>query len=74
MQNFIKIEVLSVSAKTCDRCERRAELNDPEFHEFMTIDRIVGFGSIFGDGNSIHLDICQHCMEIMFGSWIRISQ
>ncbi|EPY5314108.1 hypothetical protein [Klebsiella michiganensis] len=74
MQDFIKIEVLSVSAKTCDRCERRAELNDPEFNEFMTIDRKVGFGSVFGDGNTIHLDMCQHCMKIIFGNWICITK
>ncbi len=74
MQYYSKIEILSISAKICDRCERRAKLNDPEFHEFITSDRIVGFGSIFGDGNSIHLDICQHCMKSLLGSWIRISQ
>lgn len=72
MQYFIKTEVLSISSKTCDRCERRAELNVPEFNEFMTIDRKVGFGSVFGDSNSIHLGMCQHCMKILFGNFIRI--
>lgn len=73
MQDFSKAGVLSLSAKICDRCGRRSELDDPEFHEFLTIDQVVGFGSVFGDGERIKLDLCQYCMEGLLGSSARIK-
>lgn len=53
MQQFSKVEVFSLSAKICDRCGRRAELATSEFQEFLSLDRVAGYGSVFGDGELI---------------------
>lgn len=71
MQQFSKTEILSLSAKTCGRCGRRAEVGDSEFQEFLSVDRVAGFGSVFGDGELIRLDLCQHCVKIVVGQWMQ---
>nr|CBA28254.1 hypothetical protein Csp_A06350 [Curvibacter putative symbiont of Hydra magnipapillata] len=59
----------------CDRCGRQAERDDMdcEFHEFMSIQNRAGYGSIFGDGNRVDVDLCQHCVKDTLGAWIRIT-
>lgn len=74
MQQFSKTEILSLSAKICDRCGRRAELDNPEFQEYLSIDRVAGYGSAFGDGERIGLDLCQHCVKNLLGPWIQLGK
>jgi hypothetical protein len=59
----------------CDRCGRQAELDDLdcEFHEFTSIQYKAGYGSVFGDGNNVEVDLCQHCVKDTLGEWIRIT-
>jgi len=56
----------------CDRCERLAENGEVEFHEFASLDLKVGYGSIFGDGNDVQIDLCQHCLKATLGQWLRV--
>ncbi|WP_151102999.1 hypothetical protein [Salmonella enterica] len=70
MQHFTPEKTLSLSAKTCDRCRRRAEKDDLEFQEFLTIDHRAGYGSVFGDGGRLRLDLCQHCVKEILGQWL----
>ncbi|MDB9569444.1 hypothetical protein OW293_022990 [Providencia rettgeri] len=74
MQFFTIQETVVISAKSCDRCLFHAEKDDPEFHEFLSIDRRVGFSSIFGDGNHLKLDLCQHCMKELLNPWLSASK
>lgn len=71
MQQFSKVEVFSLSAKVCYRCGRRAELAASEFQEFLSVDRVAGYGSVFGDGECLRLDLCQHCTKTLLGAWIQ---
>lgn len=59
----------------CDRCGRTGERDglDCEFHEFTSISYRAGYGSIFGDGNTVEADLCQHCVKGVLGPWLRIS-
>jgi hypothetical protein len=59
---------------SCDRCGRLSELGDAEFQETVCIDVKAGYGSIFGDGNDVQLDLCQHCLKTTLGPWLRISE
>ncbi|ENU8965141.1 hypothetical protein ACE2PP_000673 [Salmonella enterica] len=70
MQHFTSEKTLSLSAKTCDRCRRRAEKDDLEYQEFLTIDHRAGYGSVFGDGGRLRLDLCQHCVKEVLGQWL----
>ena len=74
MQHFSKVEIKSLSGKTCDRCDRSAELDDAEFQEFLSINRVVGFGSVFGDGELIQLDLCQHCVKDVLFQWVKLDK
>ncbi|MCI4117175.1 hypothetical protein ACI51Z_10735 [Pectobacterium carotovorum] len=73
MKIFSQVKILSLSAKVCDRCGYRAEENNQEFQEFLSVDRLAGFGSIFGDGESLRLDLCQRCVKDVLGQWIQIG-
>lgn len=59
----------------CDRCGREAERDDQdcEFHEFTSIQYRAGYGSAFGDGTRVEIDLCQHCVKDTLGAWIRIT-
>ncbi|EJD6412119.1 hypothetical protein I5F07_19920 [Proteus vulgaris] len=74
MQFFSAHEVITVSAKSCDRCNCHAEKDDSEFNEFLSIDRLAGFGSVFGDGNRLTLDLCQHCVKSLLNPWLSVSE
>ncbi len=74
MQFLNTYQVVVISAKSCDRCHFHAEKDNPEFHEFLSIDRQAGFGSVFGDGNRLKLDLCQHCVKELLNSWLSVSE
>ena len=59
----------------CDRCDRLVQADDEalEFQEFVSIDLKAGYASIFGDGNHVQVDLCQHCLKDVLGRWLRIA-
>ena len=50
----------------CDCCKKIYKSSDSNYHlesqEFLHIQRTGGFGSIFGEMNTIECDLCQHCL------------
>jgi len=58
----------------CDRCGRQSELGEVEFHESVSLELKAGYGSIFGDGNDVQIDLCQHCLKDLLGHWLRVSE
>lgn len=62
-----------VSELCCDRCGLRAARTDPAFHEFTSIDHLGGYGSIFGDGTRLQIDLCQGCLREVAGPWLRLT-
>jgi len=62
-----------VSALTCDRCGKEVDANDPAAQDFLSIDRIAGYGSVFGDGAAVELDLCESCFQAALGPWVRVS-
>ncbi len=57
----------------CDRCERLSELGETEFEEFVSVDHKAGYASVFGDGNQVQIDLCQHCVKELLGQWLRVA-
>lgn len=57
----------------CDRCERLSELGEMEFEEYVSLDHKAGYASVFGDGNQVQIDLCQHCVKELLGQWLRIA-
>lgn len=63
-----------VKALRSDRCGLEAQQGEVEFHEFTCIDMQAGYGSIFGDGNRVRIDLCQHCLKLSFDPWLRVLE
>jgi protein-arginine kinase activator protein McsA len=58
----------------CDVCKKQIEHNDYiETQEMTTIHFTGGYGSVFGDGAEIELDICQSCLKEKLGEYLRIE-
>lgn len=63
---------------SCDVCGKSYSLNENELtsleiDEFIRIDRIGGYSSIFGDMSRIQIDICQVCFKEKLGDHIRLG-
>lgn len=60
----------------CDRCHREMAPDDAncEHHERIAIRYRAGYGSVFGDGNLVEADLCQHCLQEVLGKYLRITQ
>ncbi len=78
----IKEEVEKTVSITCDICGKTYTYdtydteadNILEIQEFIHIKNNCGYGSIFGDGDTIELDMCQHCFKEKLGQYIRITE
>lgn len=59
---------------TCDRCHREMVPNaqDCEHQERVATRFRAGYSSVFGDGNLVEADLCQHCVKEVLGPWLRV--
>ena len=57
----------------CDRCGTEAARAEVEFQEMTSIGFGGGYGSIFGDGTRVEIDICQRCLSETLGAWLRVK-
>ena len=72
LKEIIKVEHI-VDSFTCDVCKTEVHSDDIfQFQERLSINIHAGFGSILGDGNVIECDLCQHCVEKLLGSYLRV--
>jgi hypothetical protein len=60
-----------VSELICDRCGGHHLSGAVEFAEFLRIDTVGGYGSVFGDGTRVQLDLCPACTHSALGAWMR---
>jgi len=60
-----EVTAMEPASITCDRCGRSSN-NEPgnfEFAEYLSIKHTCGYGSIIGDGVTLQVDLCQHCIQ-----------
>ncbi|ENZ77882.1 MULTISPECIES: hypothetical protein [Ralstonia] len=75
MREYRTRTISEVVASTCNRCQRHLSADEPgEWQERLSFDHSCGFDSVFGDGNTISLDLCQHCVQEVLGEWLRITK
>ena len=65
------IEHKVVDQYICDRCGTVID-DDMELQESFSIHLFGGYSSVFGDGNVVECDLCQHCLKILIGDFCRI--
>ena len=82
MKIFKKKEVTRkvITAIVCDRCGKSYKAEEEEYNEdileiqeFLHIDFVGGYNSVFGDMNHVKADICQHCLKPLIESFARIN-
>jgi hypothetical protein len=73
MKIYKKFEELKAVSITCDVCGRGAALDDYEGQEFISVDMVAGYGSVFGDMNKVEFDMCQHCLQERLGQFVRVT-
>nr|WP_231138467.1 hypothetical protein [Cupriavidus metallidurans] len=74
MREYQSRTIQELAACTCDRCQRRLTPDGPgEWQERLSFEHSCGFDSVFGDGNTVSLDLCQHCVREVLGQWLRIT-
>jgi hypothetical protein len=62
MIKYEKIETEIIGSVKCNKYKKEFTKEDwVEFQEFLMIDIIAGYGSVWGDSNHIQIDLCQHC-------------
>jgi hypothetical protein len=75
--------VIEMTDVTCDICgktytfdaDKKHENDDwIETQEFHYISFRGGYGSIFGDGDTVTCDICQHCLKDKLGEYLKINE
>jgi hypothetical protein len=72
MKRFVLEQQPVLHELTCDRCGVRHQRPGSDFFEFASIAYRAGYGSIFGDGNHVEIDLCQDCVQATMGPWLRI--
>jgi len=62
----------------CSKCKRTWGEGDTDFNdifevqEFLHFSQRCGYGSIFGDGNLVSIQLCQHCTKKVLGPYLKI--
>ena len=77
MNKYKEIEIKSKKLESviCDVCKKEYSVgifNDElEIQEFFDISVNCGYSSVFGDGNKLEANICQHCAKEILGKYLR---
>ncbi|WP_431099006.1 hypothetical protein [Polaromonas aquatica] len=67
------IEAVSVVDQIrCDRCGNEVHSKESGFEQMTSIGFDAGYGSIFGDGNRVEIDLCEPCLRATLGTWLRV--
>lgn len=57
----------------CDRCGKEVKRGEVGFGEMTSIGFDAGYGSIFGEGNRVEIDLCEPCLSDTLGTWLRVK-
>jgi hypothetical protein len=74
MKIFKPVTTEAVSEISCDCCKRCFKSDDTDRFEIQSIEFVAGYFSIFGDGNSVSIDLCQNCLKQNLGPWLRVDK
>lgn len=66
-------EVKAYTGLSCDVCKKEFDVGSLDYQEMIVIRHVCGYDSIFGDNNTVRLDICQHCLKDKLGEFLIIE-
>lgn len=53
----------------CNACQKVIDKGDYEFYEVLNLNWTGGYGSIFGDGVTYNLCLCERCLKRLIGHY-----
>ncbi|MFY0676704.1 MAG: hypothetical protein JXR18_05405 [Neptuniibacter sp.] len=62
----------AVTGITCDRCKKSYRAETQTFDSFVSIQHNCGYGSVWQDGETIEVDLCEPCFKTLTGDFCRI--
>jgi len=68
-----KRDIIVIEAYVCNSCKKRID-DLIEMQEMMRWRTVCGYGSIFGDGVKLSMDLCQNCINKHLGDFITIEE
>lgn len=71
MLEYRVVKSSEVCACVCDRCGLRMVPSDIEWGGKLSLSWRGGFGSVFGDGVLVSVDLCERCVRDALGQWLR---
>ena len=74
---FTEVQTISKTIKsvTCSRCKKvMFPDNFVEWQEYQTIRFTGGYGSVFGDGIDVRVDLCQQCLYDLIGDFVEYDE
>lgn len=74
MKTYREAVTFALDTMTCDRCGTTAKVDEYPRPEFVSIAFEGGYDSIFGDGSSVAIDLCQHRLRDTLGEWLRVNK
>ena len=70
-QGIVEREIQTLESITCDVCKNTIPLDDfVELQEMVSIEFVGGYGSVFGDGEQVSIDMCQGCFKEILGKFV----
>lgn len=64
-----------VTGFECNRCGQFYPADDfVEMQERLSWVNACGFGSVFGDGNRVELELCQSCVQAVLGEYLTVHE
>lgn len=68
----VKEDVRRLVELRCSVCDKDVTHDPLEFQETIQISHMGGFGSVFGDGLEVNVDLCQHCFKKLLGKYCTV--
>lgn len=71
----IQKHVDQVVGFVCNNCQitHREDVDYTEIVEMVHINFVGGYGSVWGDGNTVDITLCQHCCHKLLGSIAEVT-
>ena len=67
MKKFREVQIQEIAEIVCDRCLKTFDRAEPDFQEIQSLSFTCGYGSTFGDGKNVDINICQTCLMDTLG-------
>lgn len=67
----IRTSQILLVALVCDRCHRRVPID--EAGDFIRVRHAAGYASVWGDGNTVDVDLCEPCFHALMASFARVT-